>query len=238
MEQDNEMKASSYLIYAILFVTILILTGITVAYAYFKVETTHSETLSNINVTMDCVDIAYSETGTIDLDYNYPITDTYAMANVKPVTVTVTNNCTANTENVNYTLAITSLSDGTTENYIQDNQIRMNVAKKAGNSSETTLINTTYLSNLTTLTTGNAYTYLNSDLASRPGVTSYTTRKSYVIDTGSIGNGIINTYKIYLWVDYYEGDANAYEGEEHDTTYDNTTENHDFAAAISLVVNP
>ena len=41
-----------------------------------------------------------------------------------------------------------------------------------------------------------------------------------------------NTYSVYMWVDYYEGDTT------HTGLNDNSTEGQNFAAAISLVVNP
>lgn len=236
MEKVNKEKTESYLVYAILFVTILVLVGITITYAFFQVETTHSSTMGGVNASMECINISYSETGTytedstINLNYNYPISDDYALNNVTPVTVQVKNNCTNNTTAVNYTLALTSLSNST--GYITDNKIRINAKRKLGSSSETTLVSTNYLSNLTKLTTGNAYTYLTQDLDSRPSVSSYANRASYTIDSGSIANGVTNTYKVYLWVDYYEGDTT------HTGLNDNSTEGQNFAAAISLVVNP
>ena len=224
-------KKESYLIYAILFVTILVLVGITVTYAFFQVETSYSaSSVGSVNAAMECINISYSETNTIDLDYNYPISDSYALTNVTPVTVQVKNNCTNNTTAVNYTLALTSLSNST--GYIADSKIRINAKRKLGSASETTLVSTKYLSGLTKLTSGNAYTYLTQDLDSRSSVSSYANRTSYTIDSGSIANGVTNTYKVYLWVDYYEGDTT------HTGLNDNTTEGQKFAAAISLVVNP
>lgn len=227
MEQNE--KSSTYLIYAVLFVIILILVGITVSYAYFKVNVSESGT-SSISAAADCIDISYSEENTIDLDYNYPVTDEYALANVRPVTIKVKNNCSNNIDNVNYTLAITSLANAT--GYISDNKIRINVKKQVGSAAESQLITSNYLSNLTNLTSGNAYNYLVSDLASRTGISSYTNKTSYTIDSNSIANGVTNIYKVYLWVDYYEGDTT------HTGLNDNSTQNQKFASAISLVVNP
>ena len=122
-------KKESYLIYAILFVTILVLVGITVTYAFFQVETSYSaSSVGSVNAAMECINISYSETNTIDLDYNYPISDSYALTNVTPVTVQVKNNCTNNTTAVNYTLALTSLSNST--GYIADSKIRINAKRK------------------------------------------------------------------------------------------------------------
>ena len=228
--EENKTKKESYFVYAILFVVILVLVGITVTYAFFQVETNYSNTLGSVNATMECINISYSESNTINLDYNYPITDSYALSNVTPVTVQVKNNCTNNTAAVNYTLALTSLSNST--GYIADSKIRINAKRKLGSASETTLVSTKYLNSLTKLTSGNAYTYLTQDLSSRASVKSYANKTSYTIDSGTIANGVTNTYKVYLWVDYYEGDTT------HTGLNDNSTEGQNFAAAISLVVNP
>ena len=218
-----------YLFYAIILITALVGLTIAITYAYFSVSTSKSETLSSINATMECIDIVYSETGTISLDYNYPITDEFALANITPVTVTVTNNCSNNSEEIPYTLAITSLKGST--GYLSDGAIRFNVSRKVGSDTENTHKSTDYLSSLTTLTSGNTYTYLINDLNSRDAISGYTSKTTYIIDNTTIANNTINTYKIYLWVDYYEGDTTQ------TGVNNNTTEGLDFASAISLVVN-
>lgn len=231
MKKDNKIKKESYLVYSILFATILVLAGITITYAFLQVEPTYSSTTGNVTALMECLDISYSET-TFDLDYNYPISDDFALSNnnITPVTVQVKNNCTSNNTAIDYTLALTSLSNSS--GYISDNKIRINAKRKLGSESETTVVNTDYLSNLTELNSGNAYTYLTQDLDNRPSVSPYANRTSYIIDSNSIANGATNTYKVYLWVDYYEGDTT------HTGLNDNSTEGQNFAAAISLVVNP
>lgn len=230
MEKEKKNKKDNYLLYAILFVTILILVGITITYAFLQVETTYSSSLGNVNAAMECINISYSESDTIDLDYNYPITDSYALTNVTPVTVQVKNNCTNNLTAINYTLALTSLAN--TSGYIADNKIRVHTKRKLNEADETALVSTKYLSDLTKLTSGNAYTYLTEDLNSRESVSSYAEKTSYTIDSGTIANGETNTYRVYLWVDYYEGDTTQ------TGLNDNSTEGQNFAAAISLVVNP
>lgn len=219
----------NYLFYAITVVAILIGLTFAITYAYFRVTTSKSSTLGNISASMECIDIAYSETGTISLDYNYPVTDTFALANITPVTVTVTNHCTNNTEAVPYTLAITSLSNDT--GYISDSAIKMNVSRKVGTGTEGTFKSTTYLSSYTTLTSGNTYDYLINDLNSRSSVANYANKTTYIIDDSTITNNSVNTYKIYLWVDYYEGDTTQ------TGLNNNTTEGLDFSSAISLIVN-
>lgn len=233
MEQENTEKKEhlrKYFFLAMVLVLCVIVLGVTVTYAYFKVSTTNDSTLADVSASLECVDISYSEENTINLDYDYPISDDYALANVSPVTVKVTNNCTKNVKNVNYVLALTTLNNGS--NYIEDSKMRLAVKRQLGTNSETTFIATDYLSNLTKLTSGNAYTYLTEDLANRSVTQGYTNKISYTVDSNSIGNGETNTYKIYLWVDYYEGDTT------HTGLNDNSTQGQSFTSAISLVVNP
>lgn len=230
LHEKNNQKMGKYIFLAIAFVVGIITAGVAVSYAYFNVSTTYDSSLANVSSKLDCINISYSEANTINLDYDYPISDTYALANVTPVTVTVKNNCSANAANVNYTLALTTLNNGS--NYIQDNKIRTNIKRKLGTAAETTLKSTDYVSNLTKLTSGNAYTYLIEDLSTRAGVKDYTNKVSYIIDSNSVGNGITNTYKVYLWVDYYEGDTT------HTGLNDNSTQGQNFSAAISLIINP
>lgn len=232
-ETNNSKK---YVFYAVLLVVCVIFLGITATYAFFKVSVSNDDTLANVNATLDCINVSYSESGVISLNDPYPVSDTYALGKT-PVTVTVTNNCSANVQNVNYTLALTTLRNAT--GYIEDSKIRTNVKRKLADASETTIKNTGYLNTLTPLTTGNAYDFLINDLAKRDATKNYPNKTSYVIDSGSVGNGKSNIYKVYLWVDYYEGNAAAYSGNlTNQASFNNTTEGKEFAAALSLIINP
>jgi len=202
---EKKKNNINYLFYTIIMVVILIGVTIAVTYAYFSVSTSKSSKLSNIEETMECIDIEYSEVGKISLDYNYPITDTFALNNIVPVTVTVTNNCTNNTAAIPYTLAITSLKTST--GYLSDGAVRFNVSRKVGSGAESTLKSTNYLNTLSKLTSGNTYTYLMNDLNTRDGMSTYTSKTTYIIDDTTIANNTINVYKVYLWIDYYEGDT-------------------------------
>lgn len=226
---EKKKNNINYLLYTIIMVVILIGATIAVTYAYFSVSTSKDSTLSNIQATMECIDIKYSEVGKISLDYNYPITDTFALNNIVPVTVTVTNNCTNNSAAIPYTLVITSLKTST--GYLSDGAVRFNVSRKVGSGAESTLKSTNYLNTLSKLTSGNTYTYLINDLNSRYGMSTYTSKTTYIIDDTTIDNNTINVYKVYLWIDYYEGDTTQ------TGLNNNTTEGLGFASAISLVVN-
>lgn len=229
----------NYLLYAIVLVILLIAATFAVTFAYYKVNTDFDTTLVNVSSTLECIDLSLSDSGTsIELSHNYPITDSLAQesGSVTPVTVTVTNNCS---EAKQYTLALSTLAlTNSTSSYIEDSKIRYKVTKN-----NATFKNVDYLSNLGTVSTSNqAYkdlTGTSGELAKK--YADYTTKKIYAIeDTQSINSNASNTYNIYLWVDYYEGDSAMYTTANaiHDTSYDGTTEGKKFAAAISLSLNP
>ena len=231
-EHDNKFN---FLIISIVFVAVICILTFTVTYAYFKVSTTKSETLATATASAECLSVSYNGSNNISLEYQYPVTDSYALSHITPVTITVTNNCTNNSAALPYTLAITSLANSS--GYISDNKIRMHVKRKVGSGTESVLKPNNYLNSLTKLTSGNVYNHITSDFAKRNDVNSYSTKNIYSIDSSTLANSATNTYKVYLWVDYYEGDAGVYSGSAHNSTYDGTTEGLDFAAAISLVVN-
>jgi len=221
----------------ILFLILLILIAVVIAatYAYFQVSTSKSSPLATASTGTECINVSYSEANTIKLDYNYPVSDKYALSNITPITVTVTNNCTANTAALPYALAITSLSNDT--NYIADKRIRMHVKRKIGSAAETTIFTNNYLSNARKLMSPNTYSYLMNDLNTKTTTKSYANKTPYIIGSNTIANNTTHTYKIYLWVDYYEGDEEVYNGATHNESYNNITEGQEFAASINLVVN-
>ena len=209
-------------------VLLLIAIGIGTSYSYFQVNTTYDGTLSVINGNLSCLDITYNEQNTLNLTNQYPVTDDWALANMTPVTVTVTNNCVNTTDRINYTLALTTLKNST--GYILDNQVRAHVKRTLPNDTEKIFKQTDYLSNYNVLPSGNALDYITQDLSTR-GLNTYATKTNYIIDSNSVGVGETNTYKIYLWMDYYEGDTT------HTGLNDNSTENKQFKSTLSLVLN-
>ena len=231
MEEKN--SKINYLIYAVFFVIILSILAITGAYAYYKVNVDYDETLSGIESSLECIDLSLDSQSLLSLSYNYPITDELAMrdGSITPVSVTVTNNCSTAKK---YTLSLATMTkSGTT--YIDDAKIRYKVVK---NDSDFKGID--YLSTISKLTEDNrAYGSLvgtDKELATK--YPDYTLRNLYAVDEiVTINPNTSNTYEVYLWVDYYEGDAGAYAGNEHDSSFDNTTKGQSFAAAISLSLN-
>ena len=241
------MKESNkkYLMYAVMFVVLLIIVTVTSTYAYFQVNVTGSIANSTITTTTDCIDIsiANDSSGNISLPFNYPVTDSYATSTItNPVEVQVKNNCS---NKVSYSLILTTLTKSG-ESSIASSKIRYQVKKKIGTGSEVVWKKPNYLTSLQMLPTGNTTSeLLNKELDSKSATSSYNNRESYVIDGTSIEGNTTNTYKIYLWVDYYEGDTAMYDlstGEEksgvsHTTTYDNSTKGQTFKSAISVITN-
>jgi hypothetical protein len=130
----------------IIIVFLILLSSISVAYAYYRIATSYDETLARINASIDCIDISYSEENTISLENQYPITDEYALGHLTPVEVTVTNRCTNNIGNVNYTLALTTLRNAT--GYIEDSAIRTNIRRNLNNAGENVLKSSDYITTL------------------------------------------------------------------------------------------
>ena len=241
------MKESNkkYLMYAVMFVVLLIIVTVTSTYAYFQVNVTGSIANSTITTTTDCIDIsiANDSSGNISLPFNYPVTDSYATSTItNPVEVQVKNNCS---NKVSYSLILTTLTKSG-ESSIASSKIRYQVKKKIGTESEVVWKKPNYLTSLQMLPTGNTTSeLLNKELDSKSATSSYNNRESYVIDGTSIEGNTTNTYKIYLWVDYYEGDTGMYDlstgveksGVSHQSSYDNSTKGQTFKSAISVITN-
>ena len=95
--------------YVLFFVALFFVIGIALSYAYLGVNAINTSTKSNLGSSLQCMNISYSESDILDLDYNFPVKDSYALANIIPVNITVTNNCPSGEGIVTYTLAISSL---------------------------------------------------------------------------------------------------------------------------------
>ena len=206
-------------------VAILFLIGIGVSYAYFSVEVETLESLTTINAKTACLDVSLTEANTISLSNQAPIKDADA-ENLTPVTVTVTNNCTTG-EDIYYSLLFTSLKNSS--GYVPDNKARILVKRNLANAGEQVFKVTDYVSNLTNISSGAMYTYVMNKMNSQ--FSGYTTKTIYKIDSTSIGKGKSNVYKIYLWLDYWEGDTTL------SGSNNNTTMNQDYRGNLSVIVN-
>lgn len=230
-ENEFKIKKTSKIIKKnslIIILFIILISSIGVAYAYFHITTSNDDSLARINASLECLDISFSEENTISLQNQYPITDEYALANLTPVEVTVTNNC-ANVGNVNYTLALTTLKNST--GYISDNAIKTNMKINLNNTGDKVLKSSNYLTSLNKIEDGSLYNYLINNLNEREDTKNYIEKTIYKIDSASLSTGKVNKYKIYLWIDYYEGDTTQ------SGLNNNTTMGLDFKSAISLVIN-
>ncbi len=215
-------KTMLYMIaFGILFLSLLLASS----YAYFNVDTTNTNKLGNIVGNIDCFGVVYYESGTIGLDNSTPVTDEYALANYTPVTITVTNNCSNSTF---YYLTFSSLANST--GYIPDNKINIAVDKKTGNESYYRVVNPKFVSNLTSIaSTDTLNTLLLADLNRRTETSSYANKTNYVLDADYLGSGVTRNYKVYLWVDYYEGDITL------SGLNNNTTQGLDYKGSLGVV---
>lgn len=244
---DNEkISSKKFLYYAFILVAILILGTVTATYAFFQAETTSTTAKTTIIGSTDCIDVTFESTqngqneGITGLDIKYPVTDNYALANIKPVVVKVINKCSAERQQdpVNYTLTLSTFSKEVTnvegnKGYITDDKIRVKVVEKDNISADgsdedeiTDTKNAGYLDTvLSKIEAGKNNKKLLADHfqtlkdktdaeGNKPfekfDYSTYTTKTDYVIDTGSVASGKTNEYNIYLWVDYYEGYKAAY----------------------------
>ncbi len=244
MDNENNEKNGvnkTYIAFAVIFVLALALLGIASSYAYYKLNVEDSKSKTNVKIETDCIDVSFEDqTEQVnELSYKYPITDEFALSEngVKPITLKVKNNCTNNTGTVPYVLTLASIQNG--ESTLEDSKVRYHVKKQKTGEEEAVLKTTNYLNKLEKLTEGSqAYTLLTGELANNNRLVGNTT--PYIIDTGDLGNNDEITYKIYLWVDYYEGDSQMYEAGEHQhdsEKYDNSTKNKTFKTISSILIN-
>ena len=225
LNASNDNSKRKNLIYIIIFGILLLSILFSASYAYFSVDTTNTNKLGNITSTIDCIGVIYSETNTISLENTYPVTDEYALANYTPVTITVTNNCSAQ---LFYYFTITSLSNAT--GYIPDNKVSLALDKKNNNSAFSREQNPKFVSYLNKVPSSDILnTTLLADLNRRPETSSYTNKNNYVLDHDSILQGQTKTYKLYMWVDYYEGDVT------HTGLNNNTTQGLDYKASLGFI---
>ena len=100
IENNNQNKEKHNkrrnMIYIIIFGILLLAIIIAASYAYFLIGTANVNNLGNISATIECLNISIDEDHPISLENQYPISDEYALANLIPVTISVTNNCSTN----------------------------------------------------------------------------------------------------------------------------------------------
>lgn len=225
------------IILAIILLLIISLVIMLFSYARYYAEGVNSTTTSTIQGSFECLDISTSQTGVLSLNKNYPVTDNYALENFTPVIVTLTNNCSASTSAIPYILSLANLYQKSLDyntKYIPSNKIRLKVLKTVGAEAETTKIDTNFLSNVSTFTTdSNAYKYTMTHYNNDETYKDYSIKDLYNIDVTTISSNKSIVYKVYLWIDYYEGDPSRVGGED----YDNTTQGLNFESSLAITLN-
>ncbi len=233
MKEDNKKgNVKSYIYYIIILVVVLIISTVSVAYAYVSLlNNEEKEANASITGKTDCINIQLEPAGSVPgLTYNYPITDDFATTGdkVKPVTITLKNICTEAGKSVDYTVALSTLSStATASTTIPDSSIKIKAVKNTG--TDTTIINSQILSGNGVKKITNAkttYNLLNDKLNADNNAKAYTIRNHYVIESGKLASNSSVTYKVYLWIDYDEGNED-----------NNATQGKNFASVLSAVIN-
>lgn len=223
------------IILLIILILIISLVILLFSYAKFYVDSINDTTTTTIDGNFDCLDVSMNETGVVSLNKNYPVTDNYALLNFTPITINMTNNCT--TGDIPYGLSLANLYQTALDydtSYIPASKIRIKVLKAIDDGAETTLIDTDFLSNVSIFaTTSVAYKYTMTHYNSYEAYSLYSVKDLYNIDLNTISSNQSVIYKIYLWIDYYEGDPNRVGGEE----YDNSTQGLKFASSVAVTLN-
>ncbi len=260
--QKNNMLG--YFGYALVFTMILIVFGITSTYAYFTLQiSSESSSTTAITAKTECFDVTLiagdgevssGNSSTLTLgNYNYPITDAFATTDGKltPMTIKVTNNCVASDTNktaIPYKLFLSTFTKtaggAQVKDIIPDSKMKIRVMKQ-----DAELIKTGLISNLSTfdaVASGNTNlgNVLNTAISNQGTTVGLTLSKNYIIDDKeTIAPGATKTYKIYVWVDYYEGCANK-EAHDADLAKDKTqrqcagtTADKEFKAIVSAIIN-
>lgn len=226
MEDKKNIKTSIY--YVIILVLVLLISAVTVSYAYINVV---SESNNSANTTVsgktECVNISLEnvDSTTYSLTYNYPITDTFAASNVKPIKVKITNSCAAGQSAIDYTVVLTTLADkASSDTYIPASKIKVKVDKQIGSNNKANMITTSLLNKVKLLPDNSTTkTILNNKLADKKFTETY--YEHYVLEKGQIASNTSITYETYLWIDYNEGNENE------------STQGKNFKTIISVVVN-
>jgi biopolymer transport protein ExbD len=235
-KKKNKHKLSKInLILGLILLVVVFLIILLFSYAHFKVNINNNATASTVQTDFACLDVSFNQTGAINLNKNYPVTDAYALANFTPITATVTNNCSS--EQVNYVLSLSSIylkTDNYDTSYIPDSKIRVKALKQVGTNTESTLKDTRYLSELSTLdSTSKSYKYISSFYNTDSNFTNYSLKNTYQVDSSTIEANSTVTYKIYLWIDYYEGAPGRTSNEE----YNNSTQGLKFKVSSAVTLN-
>ncbi len=220
----NEKKSVFYFSYAIVFVVLLAIIGISFSYAYIQVTATDNfGNTYNVSSSAECLDMNYLESNLISLSNQYPLQDVQG-SKLTPVTITIKNNCN---NSVQYSLFFTSLYMNPSSGYIEDSKVKI---QSDGNvAMGIKMVNTLNIVS----SSSNTYKQINANLASRNNVKDYIPRTSYYLSSNTTPNilaaNATHTINVRLWIDYYEG------GSSSNASNNNSTQGKDYAGAFTLV---
>ena len=173
--------------------TIMILITITIgtSYSYYSISDVQKD--PNELVTT-CFNVSYKDdngSSAIALNtpgnYAYPMSEAKALANLKPYTFTLTNNCTsANaTSGVNYVITLNTLT-ASPSNLTGYLKYKLNTTAPSPITGPTGSLKTPY--------------NLNPSIVSSEGIDT-----SYSIESGVLAPGTSKTFNLYLWIDENAG---------------------------------
>ena len=218
-----------------IFIVIIFLIVMLFSYAYYSVDLATDTSNARLTAALECIDVDYSETGAISLNENYPVTDSYAFDNIEPIIVTVTNNCSTNIGPVDYQISLSTIYktlSNYVEEYIPAEKMRLLVTKTVGANFEGVKYNARYLTEAPLLSDNlKAYEYITNNFENDSSFDEYSIKDVYDIDLDSIENNQVNVYKIYLWIDYFEGDTTE------QGLNNNSTKGLKFESSVALTIN-
>lgn len=224
-EIKDKYSFGTYIAYAIVFVMVLIVFGVTGTYAYYTMKVENKFSTTTTTATANCFKVSVNSSTTNVLGkYNYPVTDDFAINQNKltPFTINIINSCTSaeTSEAINYKLYLTTLPEATSN--MPDKAMKIYVKKGTS-----VVKNTTIIGNLAKITSGNAYDVLKKSVQDKGTTAAKLVNGTYYeILSGSVGAGVTDSYSIFFWIDYKEGGLG-----------NNSTQNKTFEALVSAIIN-
>ena len=184
--------------YALVFVLVLIVIGITGTYAYYNVDIQNTSSTTSINSSTACFDVQLSDSGTYTLNYNYPITDDFAISNsnITPLTVTVQNKCTTGGA-IPYKLYLTTYPDGGTNGHMNNTRVNMQVSKDS-----TPLEGFNKVTIQSKTLDSNVPDTLKNAIGAKSGATDLKDGKYILVSSGSLAASAKDTYSFKFWINY------------------------------------
>lgn len=181
---DN-MRSGYKVTLGILTVMILVTITIGTSYSYYSIA---SEQTDPNEVTTTCFNIEYTEgvNGSINLPATYPMSESSALANLRPYEFTITNTCTSENASspTNYVVTLNTLTANLPTLPLSLLRYKLN------KTSPTTVTGTSTL-----LSNANVYE-LGATIKADEGIDT-----SYNLTTGTLAPGESVTYNLYLWID-------------------------------------